>query len=57
MSILYELNNVKKSYDGRAVLIIKHLTLESNQIFGFFGQIFRILEGSRFLVNFCPRQF
>lgn len=37
MSILYELNNVKKSYDGRAVLNIKHLTLESNQIIGFFG--------------------
>ena len=37
MSILYELNNVKKSYDGRAVLNIKQLTLESTQIIGFFG--------------------
>ncbi|NQY21069.1 MAG: ABC transporter ATP-binding protein [Campylobacteraceae bacterium] len=37
MSMLYELNNVKKSYDGREVLNIKYLILESNQIIGFFG--------------------
>lgn len=37
MSTLYELNNVEQHYDGRKVLNISNLTLESNQIVGFFG--------------------
>lgn len=37
MSSLYELNNIEQYYDGRKVLDIKKLTLESNQIIGFFG--------------------
>ncbi len=34
---LYELNNVEQYYDGRKVLSIDSLTLEENQIVGFFG--------------------
>ncbi len=37
MSSLYELNNIEKHYDGRKVLSINRLTLEENQIVGFFG--------------------
>ncbi|MGM0519568.1 MAG: energy-coupling factor ABC transporter ATP-binding protein [Campylobacterota bacterium] len=34
---LYELNNIVQYYDGRKVLDIKNLTLQSNKIVGFFG--------------------
>jgi len=34
---LYELNNIEQHYDGRKVLSINRLTLEENQIIGFFG--------------------
>lgn len=37
MSSLYELNNVEQHYDGKKVLSINHLSLEQNQIIGFFG--------------------
>ncbi len=37
MSKLYELNNIQQHYDGRKVLNINNLTLDSNQIVGFFG--------------------
>lgn len=34
---LYELNNIEQHYDGRKVLSIEKLSLEQNQIIGFFG--------------------
>lgn len=37
MNNLYELNNVEQYYDGRKVLNIENLTLDENQIIGFFG--------------------
>ena len=37
MSNLYELNNIEQHYDGRKVLNIENLTLDENQIIGFFG--------------------
>jgi len=37
MSKLYELNNIEQHYDGRKVLNIDNLTLDENQIIGFFG--------------------
>ncbi len=37
MSTLYELNNIEQYYEGRRVLNIEKLTLEENQIIGFFG--------------------
>ena len=37
MSILYKLNNVEQYYDGKKVLNIDNLTLDENQIIGFFG--------------------
>lgn len=37
MNILYELKNIKHYYDGKKVLDVEHLTLEKNQIVGFFG--------------------
>ncbi len=37
MSILYELKKIKHYYDGKKVLDVEHLTLEKNQIVGFFG--------------------
>jgi tungstate transport system ATP-binding protein len=37
MSTLYELHNVEQHYEGRKVLNISNLTLDSNQIVGFFG--------------------
>jgi len=37
MSNLYELNNIEQHYDGKKVLSIDNLTLDQNQIIGFFG--------------------
>lgn len=37
MSSLYSLKNIEQYYEGRRVLNIESLTLESNQIIGFFG--------------------
>ena len=37
MNILYELKKIKHYYDGKKVLDVEHLTLEKNQIVGFFG--------------------
>ena len=37
MNILYELKNIKHYFDGKKVLDVEHLTLEKNQIVGFFG--------------------
>lgn len=37
MSTIYELKNIEQFYDGRRVLNIENLTLEENQIVGFFG--------------------
>jgi tungstate transport system ATP-binding protein len=37
MSSLYELNNIEQYYDGKKVLNIENLTLDKNQIIGFFG--------------------
>lgn len=37
MSALYQLNNIEKHYDGKKILSIEKLTLEENQIIGFFG--------------------
>ena len=37
MTSLYQLSNIKQNYDGREVLNIDALTLEENQIVGFFG--------------------
>jgi len=37
MANLYELNNIEQYYEGRKVLNIDTLTLEENQIVGFFG--------------------
>ncbi|WP_294966692.1 ABC transporter ATP-binding protein [Sulfurimonas sp.] len=37
MSDLYKLENVEQHYDGKKVLSIKELTLQDNQIIGFFG--------------------
>lgn len=37
MSTLYELNNIEHYYEGRKVLDIKNLTLDENEIVGFFG--------------------
>jgi len=37
MSQLYELNNIEQHYDGKKVLSIDNLTLNQNQIIGFFG--------------------
>lgn len=37
MKSLYELHNVEQYYDGRKVLNIDNLTLDENQIVGFFG--------------------
>ncbi|MGA1941291.1 energy-coupling factor ABC transporter ATP-binding protein [Arcobacter sp. YIC-310] len=34
---LYELNNIEQYYDGKRVLSIENLTLDKNQIIGFFG--------------------
>jgi len=35
--VLYELKNIEQYYDGRRVLNIEKLTIEENQIIGFFG--------------------
>ena len=37
MSNLYELNNIEQYYDGKKVLSVDTLSLEENQIIGFFG--------------------
>ncbi|WP_072682395.1 energy-coupling factor ABC transporter ATP-binding protein [Arcobacter sp. LA11] len=37
MNSLYELSDIEQYYDGRKVLSIDNLTLEENQIIGFFG--------------------
>lgn len=37
MKTLYELNGIEQYYEGRKVLSIDNLTLEENQIVGFFG--------------------
>lgn len=37
MSSLYELNNIEQYYDGKKVLSIESLSLDENQIIGFFG--------------------
>jgi tungstate transport system ATP-binding protein len=37
MSSLYELNNIEQYYDGKKVLSIDTLSLDENQIIGFFG--------------------
>jgi tungstate transport system ATP-binding protein len=37
MSYLYKLQNIEQYYDGKKVLNIDNLTLEENQIIGFFG--------------------
>lgn len=37
MKSLYELHDIEQYYDGRKVLNIDNLTLEENQIIGFFG--------------------
>jgi tungstate transport system ATP-binding protein len=37
MNSLYELTNIEQHYDGRKVLSIKNLSLDENQIIGFFG--------------------
>jgi tungstate transport system ATP-binding protein len=37
MSSLYELNNIEQYYDGKKVLSIENLSLDKNQIIGFFG--------------------
>ena len=37
MSALYKLNNIEQYYDGKKVLNIDNLTLDDNQIIGFFG--------------------
>jgi len=37
VSILYKLQNIEQFYDGKKVLNINNLTLEENQIIGFFG--------------------
>lgn len=37
MKSLYELHNIEQYYDGRKVLNIDNLTLDENQIIGFFG--------------------
>ncbi len=37
MTSLYQLNNIEQYYDGRKVLNINSLTLDENQIVGFFG--------------------
>ena len=37
MSSLYELNNIEQYYDGKKVLSIDSLSLNENQIIGFFG--------------------
>lgn len=37
MSILFELTNIRKYYDGKMVLNIEKLSIEDNQIIGFFG--------------------
>jgi tungstate transport system ATP-binding protein len=37
MSSLYELNNIEQYYDGKKVLDITNLSLDKNQIIGFFG--------------------
>jgi len=37
MNTLYELQNIEQHYDGRKVLSIESLTLDENQIIGFFG--------------------
>ena len=37
MSKLYELNKVEQHYDGKRVLNIENLSLDENQIVGFFG--------------------
>jgi len=37
MSCLYKLKNIEQYYDGKKVLDIDSLTLDSNQIIGFFG--------------------
>jgi len=37
MSFLYTLQNIEQYYDGKKVLDIEELTLQSNQIIGFFG--------------------
>ncbi|MBP7769509.1 MAG: energy-coupling factor ABC transporter ATP-binding protein [Aliarcobacter sp.] len=37
MSSLYELNNIEQYYDGKKVLNIENLSLDKNQIIGFFG--------------------
>ena len=37
MNSLYELNNIEQYYDGKKVLSIEKLSLNENQIIGFFG--------------------
>lgn len=37
MNSLYKLTNIEQYYDGRKVLDVKNLSLEENQIIGFFG--------------------
>ena len=37
MSQLYKLENIEQYYDNKKVLSIENLTIEDNQIIGFFG--------------------